>query len=43
MFNRIAPTYDKLNHIMSMNIDRRWRKRAMALVAACSPREVLDL
>lgn len=43
MFNRIAPTYDKLNHIMSMNIDRRWRKRAMKLVAGVAPREVLDL
>ena len=27
MFDNIAPTYDKLNHIMSLNIDRMWRRR----------------
>ena len=25
MFNNIAPTYDRLNHMLSLGIDRRWR------------------
>lgn len=28
MFDSIAPEYDKLNHIMSLDIDKTWRKRA---------------
>lgn len=27
MFARIAPKYDFLNHFLSLNIDKRWRKR----------------
>lgn len=26
MFDEIAPVYDKLNHLFTFNIDRRWRK-----------------
>ena len=29
MFDSIAPEYDKLNHIMSLDIDKTWRKRAL--------------
>lgn len=29
MFNSIASDYDKLNHIMSLDIDKTWRKRAL--------------
>lgn len=29
LFDRIAATYDRLNHILSFNIDRRWRRRAI--------------
>ncbi|MBE6337333.1 MAG: bifunctional demethylmenaquinone methyltransferase/2-methoxy-6-polyprenyl-1,4-benzoquinol methylase UbiE [Lentimicrobiaceae bacterium] len=29
MFNNIAPTYDKLNHILSLNIDKIWRKKSV--------------
>ena len=29
MFNDIAPTYDKLNHILSLNIDKSWRRKAV--------------
>lgn len=27
MFNAISPTYDRLNRILSLGIDRRWRKK----------------
>ncbi|MBO4370747.1 MAG: bifunctional demethylmenaquinone methyltransferase/2-methoxy-6-polyprenyl-1,4-benzoquinol methylase UbiE [Paludibacteraceae bacterium] len=29
MFNRIAPHYDGLNHLLSLNIDKCWRRRAL--------------
>ena len=32
MFDSIAPEYDKLNHIMSLDIDRTWRKRALKCI-----------
>jgi ubiquinone/menaquinone biosynthesis methyltransferase len=33
MFDRISPTYDLLNRVMSAGIDRRWRARALSLLA----------
>jgi demethylmenaquinone methyltransferase/2-methoxy-6-polyprenyl-1,4-benzoquinol methylase len=30
IFSEIAPRYDLLNHLLSFNIDRRWRARALA-------------
>ena len=29
LFDRIAGTYDGLNHLLSLNIDRRWRRKAV--------------
>ncbi len=29
LFSEIAPRYDLLNHVLSLNIDRRWRRRAV--------------
>ena len=29
IFSEIAPRYDFLNHLLSFNIDRRWRRRAI--------------
>ena len=34
MFDRIAPTYDVLNKMMSFGIDKRWRTKAIALIEA---------
>lgn len=30
IFSEIAPRYDLLNHVLSLNIDRRWRGKAVA-------------
>ena len=30
IFSEIAPRYDLLNHVLSLNIDRRWRRHALA-------------
>lgn len=35
MFNDIAGDYDKLNHIMSLDTDKGWRKKAVMEVAEC--------
>jgi demethylmenaquinone methyltransferase/2-methoxy-6-polyprenyl-1,4-benzoquinol methylase len=34
MFGRVAPRYDLANHLLSLNIDRYWRARAVARVRA---------
>jgi demethylmenaquinone methyltransferase / 2-methoxy-6-polyprenyl-1,4-benzoquinol methylase len=33
MFSDIAPRYDLLNHVLSLNIDRAWRRRALRALA----------
>ena len=30
MFSEIAPRYDLLNHLLSLNLDKVWRRRAIA-------------
>ena len=37
LFDRIARRYDLLNHLLSFNIDRRWRRRAVARLEALPP------
>jgi demethylmenaquinone methyltransferase/2-methoxy-6-polyprenyl-1,4-benzoquinol methylase len=44
MFDNIAPDYDKLNHILSLNIDKNWRKKAVREIAdEARPLNVLDV
>ena len=43
MFDHISPTYDKLNHILSLNIDKSWRRKAVRMIAVRQPKEVLDI
>ena len=43
MFDDIAPTYDKLNHILSLNVDKRWREKAVRRIGKTQPQHVLDI
>lgn len=44
MFDSISNDYDRLNHIMSLDVDRLWRKRAISrIVDTDMPLEVLDV
>lgn len=43
MFDNIAPTYDQLNHRLSWNIDRGWRRRAIQWLAPYRPQTLLDI
>lgn len=41
LFDRIASAYDGLNHGLSLNIDRRWRRKTVVLMAPA--KHVLDV
>lgn len=43
MFNNIAPTYDSINHRLSWNIDKRWRKTAISQLLPYKPETILDI
>ena len=43
MFDNIAPTYDRLNHRLSWDIDRRWRRKAISCLEPFRPRQMLDI
>ncbi len=43
MFDHIAPSYDKLNHRLSWNIDRGWRRKAIGMLAPYHPQAMLDM
>ena len=43
MFDNIAPTYDTLNHRLSWDIDRSWRRKAIKQLQPYQPKTMLDI
>ena len=43
MFDNIAPTYDTLNHRLSWDIDKGWRKKAIQQLMPYKPQTMLDI
>jgi len=43
MFNNISGRYDLLNHVLSLNIDKLWRKKAVKLLSPYKPNIILDV
>lgn len=43
IFNDIAPKYDLLNHLLSLNIDKGWRRKAMRCVEEEGKGHLLDV
>jgi len=43
MFDKISGRYDFLNHLLSLGIDRLWRKRAIKLLKGDQPKVILDV
>lgn len=42
MFGQIAPRYDLLNHLLSLNIDRAWRRRTVKRLRITGDAPILD-
>jgi demethylmenaquinone methyltransferase / 2-methoxy-6-polyprenyl-1,4-benzoquinol methylase len=43
MFRQVAPRYDAMNHLLSLNIDRYWRYRAVKSLRLADQSPVLDI
>ena len=43
MFDNIAPAYDKLNHTLSLGIDRSWRRKAIHWLKPFQPKRIMDV
>ena len=43
MFDNIAHAYDKLNHTLSLGIDRSWRRKAIAWLRPFRPQHIMDV
>lgn len=43
MFDNIAHAYDKLNHTLSLGIDRSWRRKAIAWLRPFNPKHIMDV
>ncbi len=43
MFDNIAPAYDRLNHLLSLDIDKSWRRKAIRLLKPFRPQHILDV
>jgi demethylmenaquinone methyltransferase/2-methoxy-6-polyprenyl-1,4-benzoquinol methylase len=42
MFGEIAPNYDRMNHLLSMNVDRLWRRTAVRMLKPNQQDPILD-
>jgi len=43
MFNNISHRYDFLNQLLSLGIDKMWRKKAIAVLRPLKPKSILDV
>jgi demethylmenaquinone methyltransferase/2-methoxy-6-polyprenyl-1,4-benzoquinol methylase len=43
MFDRLAPRYERMNHLLTLGMDNRWRRTAMDMAAVGTGTRVLDL
>jgi demethylmenaquinone methyltransferase/2-methoxy-6-polyprenyl-1,4-benzoquinol methylase len=43
MFDRLAPRYDRMNRVISLGLDRGWRRRTVAALGLAPGARVLDL
>lgn len=43
MFDKISGKYDLLNKVLSLGIDRNWRKQALSLLVSYQPQHLLDV
>ena len=43
MFDKIAPYYDFLNHLLTLNIDVLWRKKTINTIQSPQTKKVLDI
>jgi len=43
MFDNISARYDLLNHVLSLSIDKGWRKKVVAMVSRKQPKLILDV
>ena len=43
MFDHISQRYDFLNHLLSLNIDKIWRNKAIRLLKPYRPKNILDI
>ena len=43
MFDNIAPTYDHLNHLLSFDTDKFWRRKAIRMLKPFQPQQIMDV
>jgi len=43
MFDNIAGSYDLLNHVFTLGIDRGWRKKMIKMISTDKPQNILDV
>jgi len=43
MFDNIAPSYDLLNHLFTLGIDRGWRTKMIKMLSSGQPKIILDV